>query len=194
MSLCRFRAEGHDFYGDRSAGRHRHVFTAIDLDLRLQAPFRAHCTDASDLGQHLGQKGLPPESRINHHDQDNVTKMQDIFDKLRRARRVKHDANLLAEFANLGQHPMEMDRRTGFSLDEQMIGPRLGEGGKIALWLDDHQMHVERLRRRATDGLENDRANRQVRHEAAVHHIDVNPVGAGSLNRANFFAQSGEIG
>ena len=33
-----------------------------------------------------------------------------------------------------------------------------------------------------------------VRHEAAVHHVDVDPVGAGGLDGAHLFREAAEIG
>ena len=79
--------------------------------------------------------------------------MQDILDELRRARRIDHHAGLLAERADLAEHPMQVDGGAGLRLDQQVIGAGLGEGREIALGLDDHQMDVERLCRRAANGL-----------------------------------------
>jgi len=120
--------------------------------------------------------------------------MQDIFDELRRARRIDHHARLLVERADLAQHPMQMDRRAGLGLDEQMIRAGLGEGREIALRLDDHQMNVERLCRRPADRLQHDRADGDVGNEAAIHHIDMDPVGASGVDGANLLAQPREVG
>ena len=114
--------------------------------------------------------------------------MQDIFDKLRRGGRIEHHTRLLAERADLRQHPMQMDCRARLGLHQQMIGAGVGEGGEIVLRLDDHQMNVEGLRRRATDRLQHDRPDGDVRNETAVHHVDMDPVGAGSVDGADLFA------
>ena len=45
---------------------------------------------------------------------------------------------------------MELDRRRWFSLNQQVIGAGVREIAEIALWFDDHQVHIERLRGRAT--------------------------------------------
>ena len=42
---------------------------------------------------------------------------------------------------------MERDCRGGLGLDEKMIDAGLGEVGEIALRLDNHQVHIERLLR-----------------------------------------------
>jgi hypothetical protein len=88
---------------------------------------------------------------------------------------------------------MQVDRRAGFGLDEQMIRPCLGEGIKIALRLDDHEMHIEGLRRGPPDGLQHDRPDRNIRHETTVHHIHMDPVGAGPIDRAHLIAQAREV-
>ena len=171
------------------------AFSPPSTSITGSRPRSAHIArNAPDLGQHLGQEGLAAEAGIDRHHQDDVAEMQDIFDQLRRARRIEHHARLLAERADLAQHPMQMDRRAGLGLDQQMIGAGLGEVGEIALRLDDHQMNVERLCRRAADRLQHDRPDGDVGHETAVHHIDMDPVGAGRVDGADLLAQAREIG
>ena len=63
-----------------------------------------------------------------------------------------------------------------------MIGAGLGKGGEIALRLDDHQMHIERLSCVASHRFDDDRPEGDIRHEAAVHDVDMNPVGAGLID------------
>ena len=50
---------------------------------------------------------------------------------------------------------------------------RLGEVGHVAFRLDNHEMSFEGQRRRAADGLDHQRANGDVGHEAAVHHVNL---------------------
>jgi hypothetical protein len=55
-------------------------------------------------------------------------------------------------------------------------------------------MDVERLGRVRAERLHHRRADGEVGHEMAVHHVDVDPVGAGLVDRAHFLAEPGEIG
>ena len=89
---------------------------------------------------------------------------------------------------------MQMDCRARLGLHQQMIGAGAGKGGEIALRLDYHQMNVERLCRRAADRLEYNRSDRDVGNETTVHHVHMDPVGASSIDGADFFTQSSEIG
>src|SRR6516165_8317304 len=60
---------------------------------------------------------------------------------------------------------MQMDSRARLALHQEMIGAGVSEGGEIALRLDDHQMNVEGLSRRAADRLQDDRADGDVRNK-----------------------------
>ena len=71
---------------------------------------------------------------------------------------------------------------------------RLGEGAHLALRLDDHQVHVERQDRRPPDGADHDRSHRNLRHEPAIHDIDVDHRRPGPLGGAHLFGQPAEVG
>src|SRR5262249_24823182 len=118
----------------------------------------------------------------------------DIFDKLRGARRVEHHTRFLAQRADLGEHPMQMNRGGRFGLYQEMVGPGLGESLEITFRFDDHQMNVERLCRRTANGLQHDRPDGNVWHETSVHDVDMDPVGIGRIDGAHLLAQSREIG
>ena len=63
-----------------------------------------------------------------------------------------------------------------------------------AIRLDDHQVQIERHLRRPAERLHDVRADGEVRDELTVHHVDVNQVGAGRLDRLHLLAQAREIG
>jgi hypothetical protein len=111
--------------------------------------------------------------------------MEDVFDQLGRARRIEHHARLPAEIVDLREDAVEMDRRGWLCLDKKVIGPRLGEGREVAIRLNDHQVYIERLPRGAPHRLDNHRSNPDVRHEAAVHDIDMDPIGSRRIDSAN---------
>ena len=78
-------------------------------------------------------------------------------------------------------------------MNEKMIGTGLGKGGEMAFRLDDHQMHIERLSRAAAHRLHDQRPDRDIRHKAAVHDVDINPVGARRVDGANFVGKISEV-
>jgi hypothetical protein len=81
----------------------------------------------------------------------------------------------------------------GFRVDGDDVGARVGKRLNIFLRLDDHEMNVDDFFRRGTDGLHHERANRDVRHETAVHDVYVDPIGASSINRLDFSLKAAKI-
>src|SRR5580698_9041328 len=74
-----------------------------------------------------------------------------------------------------------------------MIRTCLGKGGEMPLWFYNHQMNIERLARAASKRFNNNRAKRYVRYEPSIHYVDMNPVGAGIVDRPNLFGKPREI-
>ena len=82
----------------------------------------------------------------------------------------------------------------GLHLDTDDVGSSLGEVGHVALRLNDHQVHVQGLGRDRAQGLHDQGTDRDVGHEAAIHHIHMDPVGAGLVDGTHVLAKAGEIG
>ena len=56
------------------------------------------------------------------------------------------------------------------------------------------QVNIEGLLGVRTHGFNDQRADRDVRHEATIHDINVDPISTGSIYGPNFFTQAAEIG
>ena len=84
--------------------------------------------------------------------------------------------------------------RPGLGMDGDDVGPGLGEGVEEIVDRRNHQMDVERLGAVRAKRLHHRRADRQVGDEMPVHHVDVDPVGAGGVDRAHLLAEAGKIG
>ena len=65
---------------------------------------------------------------------------------------------------------------------------RYGSHGAIIRWTSRVFLVSGRI---ACDHV---RADRDIGHEMPVHHVDMDPVGAGRFDRAHFLAEPGEIG
>ena len=87
-----------------------------------------------------------------------------------------------------------MEVRAGLGMDGNDVRAGLGEGVEEGVDGRDHQVDVERLRRVRAKRLHHARADRQVGDEMAVHDVDVDPVGAGRVDRADFLAELREVG
>ena len=68
-----------------------------------------------------------------------------------------------------------------------------GKGFQQVIRLDDHQMHVDRQRRRTAHGFQNDRPHRDIGNEAPVHHVEVKQVSACAFGVVDLLAEPGEI-
>ena len=86
-----------------------------------------------------------------------------------------------------------MKVRPRLGMDGDDVGAGFGEGVEERIDGRDHQMDVERLLRVRPERLHDRGTDRQVRDEMAVHHVDMDPVGAGLVDRANLLAEPGEI-
>jgi len=71
--------------------------------------------------------------------------------------------------------------------------PVAGELVYVSLRLLYHEVHVEGQPRGPSYRLDNKGAYGNVRHEPAVHDVDVDVVGAGPLYGVELFAEPGEI-
>ena len=89
---------------------------------------------------------------------------------------------------------MEMDGRRRLRVDQQVISPRLREIGNVALRFNNHQMYVEGLCGRAAHRFDDRRTKGYVGYEPAVHDIDVDPIGAGPIDRLDFLTDPPKVG
>ena len=116
-----------------------------------------------------------------------------MFDERDRARGVQHGAGLLAQLTDLGEDAVQVDRRRRLTRHEQVVGAGAREVLEVALGLHHHQVDVEWLRRRLAHGCDDQRAEADVGNEAAVHDVDMDPVGAGRVDRANLVGKAAQV-
>ena len=74
------------------------------------------------------------------------------------------------------------------------VNPGFGERLDPAIDRGDHQVDVERLAGVRPQRRDHARADRQVGDEVPVHHVDVDPVGPGRVDRAHFLAEPRKVG
>ena len=84
--------------------------------------------------------------------------------------------------------------RTGLHVHGQVRGAGLGEGLEVALGLLDHQVHVQGQLGGALVGLHQEWPHGEIRDEMTVHHVDMDPVGAGAFTGCDILAQAQMIG
>src|SRR5262249_47644078 len=87
-----------------------------------------------------------------------------------------------------------MDMRPGLDVHRNDVRSGLGEGFEVRIAWRDHQMDIERLFGERTNRANHVRPDGNVGDEMAVHDIDMDPIGAGGVDRAYFLAEFGKIG
>jgi hypothetical protein len=87
-----------------------------------------------------------------------------------------------------------VEMTAGFDVHRNMSGARSDECVDVALWFDDHEMTVERQIDGAAQRVDYRYPDADIRHEHAIHHIDVQPVGAGCGDFAHLLAETRKIG
>lgn len=104
---------------------------------------------------------------------------------------VERDTRAFSESADLLQRPMQM--RAGLRMDRDDVGASVRKRLNIFLRFDNHEVNVDRVFRRSSDGFDDRGANRDVRHKTAVHDIDVDPVGSRLVHGLDFSLQKAKI-
>ncbi|KAG1246384.1 hypothetical protein G6F68_014663 [Rhizopus microsporus] len=80
-------------------------------------------------------------------------------------------------------------------MEADVGGTGLGEIRNDAVHRLDHQVHVDRRGHAVlAQGRADHRADGQVRHVVVVHHVEVDPVGAGGEDVVDFLAEASEVG
>ena len=176
--------------GARRLGRDLRRDAAVDLDIDRAAA--RHGAQVAHLVEGVGNEFLAAEAGIDRHDEDEIDDVDHVLDRALVRAGVHGYAGFFAERADCLQRAVNM--RAGFHVHGDGVGAGLGESFQIGIAGRDHQMHVEGLFGVRTDGLHHVGADRNVRHEMSVHHVDMDPVGAGGIDGAHLLAELGEVG
>ena len=79
--------------------------------------------------------------------------------------------------------------RPGLRMHGDAVAAGLGKGRQVEIGGRNHQMAVERLVGPAADRLDHRRPERDVGDEMPVHHVEVDPVGAGRRHPLDLLAE-----
>ena len=78
-------------------------------------------------------------------------------------------------------------------VDGDAVRPRRDEARQVVVGAGDHEVHIEENVVRLVDCLHHRRAERNIVHEMAVHHIEVQPIRPGVDGAGGFLAHFREI-
>jgi hypothetical protein len=80
-----------------------------------------------------------------------------------------------------------------FPVNQKRIGTSFGKLFQVKVRVRNHQVGFQCQPSNWPEGLDDHRANRNVGHEMAIHHVDMNPIGTGLLRVRHLLAQTGKI-
>ena len=146
----------------------------------------------AELVQRHCLKLLAAEARHDAHHQHQTHLVQIGGHRADRRGRVQRKARHSPQTANLAKQRPGV--RHGLNMDRQQIGPRPAIGFQVALGVGNHQMNVQRQLRQSPHGLDHRNAKAQVGHKVAVHHVEMEDLRPGSLQRLDFARQMTEVG
>src|SRR5262245_8200677 len=147
--------------------------------------------DVAQLGVGGGDEALATKSGVYRHHEDQIEVVEHPVEDVGRRARVEGGARLRPELADLGQRPLQM--RARLDVDGDLVGAGGREIGQVALGLHDHQVDIEGQAGSLTDRLYHHGADREVRHEPAVHDVDVEQVGPGGLDLGDIVGEGSEV-
>src|SRR5262249_33206128 len=147
---------------------------------------------ARNFFQRGRDKGLPAEAGIDRHHQNEIDEIDQRLDRALARARIKRHPCLPAERADCLQRAMHM--RPRLDVNGNDVGAGFGKSLEIGIAGRDHQVHVEHFLGVRTQRFHHAGTDRDIGHEVPVHYVDMDPIGAGVIDRAHLLAELGEVG
>ncbi len=168
------------------------IDSAVDFDESAKALFADHLAQATDFAKRVVDELLSAEARIDRHEEYHVDLGEYVGKEFDGRVRVECDCRPHAAGAYLLQSAVEM--RASLVVYVEQVGAEVAEERDVALWIDDHEVYVERLLGYLLDAFDYGRAERDVGNEDAIHNIDVDEVGFGVVDHFALLSKVTEVG
>src|SRR6185295_11970828 len=169
------------------------VDAAVDVDLAAVQLVRQVLARFEELRpRDVGHERLPAEARLDGHDH------HDVQQPLVRREGGQVRLRLDAQAGGASSGPDRAERGLDVLLDLDVDRDRVAAGVEVLLdvagRVGDHQVRVERQSGPAPEGLDGLRPEREIRHEVAVHHIEMDAIGALPLGAGHGVGEVPEVG
>lgn len=168
------------------------IDAAIDFDdsRRIAGLFQERL-GLADLIDGIGNELLAAEAGVDTHDEDHVQLPGQAGQSRYGGRRVEGDAAFHAGFVDLLQDPVEMG--AGFLMDRDVLDAGSSQTVDVGFRMFYHEMGIEGQLGAAAQGLDDRDAKGQVRHEMAVHQVEMDTICPLPFDVLNVFSQAGEV-
>jgi 23S rRNA (uracil1939-C5)-methyltransferase len=175
---------------DGTADRRR-ADAAVDLEVDLETGRRDHLLDLADLGFHRGDVGLTAESGIDGHHEHHVDQIEDMCNCVGRGRRVEGDRRSGPERRDVSERAVQV--LACLDVHDQPLASGIDVLLRHCVGREYHQVGFERQRTVLACAGDHVRTERQVGHELSVHHVELDPVDARSLEGLDLCAEHCEV-
>ena len=135
---------------------------------------------------------LPSEAGVHRHDEHEVHVAGDLLQRADRRRGIQHHSGPGAERLDGLNGAVQVRQHLDVHGDHRGAG--LGKGLDVPIGVGNHQVHVERHARDPLQRAHDRNPDGDIGDEMAVHHVDMNQVGAAAFDGGNRVAKGGEVG
>ena len=137
-------------------------------------------------------KLLAAEAGVDRHHEQEVGQGERVLEGVERGGRVDGDAGRHAALPDPLERAVEVAAR--LDVDRHPLDAGRGQAGDQGVGVADHEVGVERELAAGGEALHHRRAESEIGDEAAVHDVEVEQVGAGTLDVGHLTGEVGEVG
>ncbi len=164
---------------------------AVDRDIGGRTDLREPMTSCLDLRKHRGDELLPGESGVDAHDQDLIDLIDEAIDARERRIGSRRDPHTDAQVVN-GVDDLQ-GIRLRLDMEYERVPARPLERLEETERLLDHQVDIERKSGTLSNGVHERRPERDVRHEVAIHDIEVEGVRSSRFGDLDRISERGKV-
>ena len=139
----------------------------------------------------VAHERLPAEAGLDGHHRHDVQQLAIRLERGERRRGAERQPRCPAGRPDPAQHGL--DRLADLDMDGDRVAAGLEELIQPAARLVDHQVRVERDLGHRAERPDGARAEREVRDEVGVHHVEVDPVGTGPDHPAHLVGEVAQV-
>ena len=147
---------------------------AVHLEVEAQAARLDQAARLANLGQHRGDELLPAPTRVDSHDQQLVSGVEDAGHGAERGGRIQGHAGPHPGGADVLKQKMEV--AGGLGVHDDDLGSGIGEVAPVLLGPVDHQVRLERQAGELAHCRQLVRSVSDAGYEGAVHDVPLHPV------------------
>ena len=166
------------------------VDASVDLELDRQPALVDGAPGGGELVEHRRDEGLPAEAGVHAHEEEDVDLLEVREHRFDRRLGVVGEPDAQAELAHRRE---ERPRVAELDVHGAPVGTRVGEVLEELPRIVDHEVTIEVEVGALAQRLHDRWPDREVGHEVAVHHVDVEEVRLGG-DAFDVVGELGEVG